>query len=200
MTTSINKSVRLTKTESVITVQRAFRIKFGCQPPNDNSILRALVEKWRQGNIKSYVFSSLQKQNLLLLCNECSGGYLSAHANTHNARIRSLENPHEVLESQRDSPILNAFCVISRQKVYGPFIFGEPSVTSSTYLGALQLCLIPKLEESEPDNFIWQQEVAPPHWHFSVHDWLNITVPDQWIAAKGLTIKVVSHGLHFHPI
>ncbi|GFW69946.1 histone-lysine N-methyltransferase SETMAR [Trichonephila clavipes] len=28
------------KTESAITVQRAFRIKFGCQPPNDNNILR----------------------------------------------------------------------------------------------------------------------------------------------------------------
>ncbi|GFV37667.1 DUF4817 domain-containing protein [Trichonephila clavipes] len=29
-----------TKTGSAITVQRAFRIKFGCQPPNDNNILR----------------------------------------------------------------------------------------------------------------------------------------------------------------
>ncbi|GFU95440.1 DUF4817 domain-containing protein [Trichonephila clavipes] len=28
------------KTESAITVQRAFRIKFGCQPPNDNNIRR----------------------------------------------------------------------------------------------------------------------------------------------------------------
>ncbi|GFX52576.1 DUF4817 domain-containing protein [Trichonephila clavipes] len=28
------------KRQSVITVQRAFRIKFGCQLPNDNNILR----------------------------------------------------------------------------------------------------------------------------------------------------------------
>ncbi|GFT24212.1 obscurin [Trichonephila clavipes] len=32
--------LRLTMTESVITVQQAFRIKFSCQPPNDNNILR----------------------------------------------------------------------------------------------------------------------------------------------------------------
>ncbi|GFW85867.1 hypothetical protein TNCV_855161 [Trichonephila clavipes] len=30
----------LRKTESAITVQRVFRIKFGCQPPNDNNIFR----------------------------------------------------------------------------------------------------------------------------------------------------------------
>ncbi|GFY27362.1 DUF4817 domain-containing protein [Trichonephila clavipes] len=43
MTTSKQKVFcvpRLTKTESAITVQRTFRIKFGCQPPTDNNILR----------------------------------------------------------------------------------------------------------------------------------------------------------------
>ncbi|GFT34494.1 uncharacterized protein TNCV_4124751 [Trichonephila clavipes] len=34
-------------------------------------------------------------------------------------------------------------------------------------------------------NFIWQQDGAPPHCHFSVRDWLNITVLDQWIFRKG---------------
>ncbi|GFX81172.1 DUF4817 domain-containing protein [Trichonephila clavipes] len=32
--------LRLTKTESTMTVQRAFRIKFECHPPNENHILR----------------------------------------------------------------------------------------------------------------------------------------------------------------
>ncbi|GFY28071.1 uncharacterized protein TNCV_4394051 [Trichonephila clavipes] len=61
---------------------------------------------------------------------------------THNVRIWSLENPHEVLE-----PKLNVFCAISRRKVFGPFVFGEPIVTDSAYLDALQLCLFPQLEE-----------------------------------------------------
>ncbi|GFW20385.1 degenerin unc-8 [Trichonephila clavipes] len=46
----------------------------------------------------------------------------------------------------------------------------EPSVTGSAYLDALQLWLFPQSEESEPDNFIWQQDGAPPHWYFSVRD------------------------------
>ncbi|GFV71985.1 DUF4817 domain-containing protein [Trichonephila clavipes] len=32
--------IHFAKTESAITVQRAFRIIFDCQPPNDNKILR----------------------------------------------------------------------------------------------------------------------------------------------------------------
>ncbi|GFT81686.1 uncharacterized protein TNCV_3675001 [Trichonephila clavipes] len=39
-------------------------------------------------------------------------------------------------------------------------------------------------QKSESNNFIWQQDGAPPHWHLSVHDWLNITVPDQGIGRK----------------
>ncbi|GFX37720.1 transposable element Tcb1 transposase [Trichonephila clavipes] len=41
----------------------------------------------------------------------------------------SEKNPHVVLKWQRDSPKLNIFCAISRRKVYGHFIFGEPTVT-----------------------------------------------------------------------
>ncbi|GFX88754.1 uncharacterized protein TNCV_1557991 [Trichonephila clavipes] len=57
-------------------------------------------------------------------------------------------------------------------------------VTGSAYLDALQLCLFPQLEESQPANYIWQQDGVPPHWHLSVRDWLNITVPNQWISRK----------------
>ncbi|GFX94017.1 uncharacterized protein TNCV_3413791 [Trichonephila clavipes] len=84
-----------------------------------------------------FVFPNLQKHNLLLLYNEHFCGHLSGHVNTLYARIWKLENAHEVLESQRDSPKLSAFCAISRWKLYGPFIFGEPTVTGSTYFDAL---------------------------------------------------------------
>ncbi|GFW32932.1 hypothetical protein TNCV_1774971 [Trichonephila clavipes] len=43
MTTSKQKAfcaLQFANTESAVNVQRAFRIKFGCQPPNDNNILR----------------------------------------------------------------------------------------------------------------------------------------------------------------
>ncbi|GFU71882.1 uncharacterized protein TNCV_1628231 [Trichonephila clavipes] len=77
-------------------------------------------------------------------------------------------NLHEVIESQRDSPKWNVFCAISRRKVYGTFVFGEPTVTGSANFDVVQLWLIPQLKESEPDNFIWQQEGALPHWNLSV--------------------------------
>ncbi|GFW11404.1 uncharacterized protein TNCV_3809231 [Trichonephila clavipes] len=77
------------------------------------------------------------------------------------------------------------FCVISRRKVYVPIVFEEPNVTGSAYLDAIQLWLIPEWEESEPDNFIWRKDGAPPHWYLSIRDWLNIIVPDQWICRKG---------------
>ncbi|GFV53799.1 uncharacterized protein TNCV_1592221 [Trichonephila clavipes] len=59
-----------------------------------------------------------------------------------------------------------------------------PTVIGSAYLDALQLWLFPQSEESEPNNFIWQQDGAPPHWHLSVREWLNMTVPNQWIGRK----------------
>ncbi|GFV61507.1 uncharacterized protein TNCV_3892971 [Trichonephila clavipes] len=56
------------------------------------------------------------------------------------------------------------------------------AVTGSAYLDALQLWLFPQLEESEPNNFIWQQDGAPSHWDLEVRDWLNIhcTQPMDW--------------------
>ncbi|GFW81418.1 uncharacterized protein TNCV_377661 [Trichonephila clavipes] len=57
-------------------------------------------------------------------------------------------------------------------------------VTGSAYRDALQLWLFSQLEECEPNNFIWQQDGALPHWPLSVRDWSNITVPNQWIDRK----------------
>ncbi|GFX60638.1 uncharacterized protein TNCV_4916881 [Trichonephila clavipes] len=100
MATSKQKAfcvLQFAKTESALTVQRAFRIKFGCQPPNDNNIL------WRY----------------------------------HQFETTS--------------------CLCKGKRT------GRPS---------------------EPNNFIWQQDGAPPHWHLSARNWLNITVPNQWIDLK----------------
>src|SRR5436190_23225551 len=76
------------------------------------------------------------------------------------------------------------FCAISRQKVYGSFFFGEATVTGTSYLDTQQLWLFPQLEENKPENFYFQQDGAPPHWHNAVRIWLNVTVPDRWIGRK----------------
>ncbi|GFW73805.1 uncharacterized protein TNCV_1542591 [Trichonephila clavipes] len=95
-------------------------------------------------------------EDVLLLCNEGFGGHLSGHVNTH---IRSLKNPQKVLESQRDSPKLNVCCTISRKKMHGPFVFGEPIVAGFTSLDDLQQWLFPQSEKSEPDNSFGSKRV-----------------------------------------
>ncbi|GFU40688.1 uncharacterized protein TNCV_3230581 [Trichonephila clavipes] len=50
------------------------------------------------------------------------------------------------------------FCALSRREVYGPFVFGEPTVTGSAYLATVQLWLFSQLKESEPDNFILEED------------------------------------------
>ncbi|GFW29854.1 hypothetical protein TNCV_3937211 [Trichonephila clavipes] len=52
------------------------RAKHTLIPPPPFPPISALVEKWRLVNRKRFVFPSLQRQNLLLLCNERSSGHI----------------------------------------------------------------------------------------------------------------------------
>ncbi|GFV58704.1 uncharacterized protein TNCV_1423081 [Trichonephila clavipes] len=93
----------------------------------------------------------LQKQNLLLPCNERSGGSV----NIYNARIRSLENPHKVLESLRDSTKTNGLSAkgftIKLSFVWPP---RSPNLApSDSYLwGIVKDCVyVPPLPADLPD-------------------------------------------------
>ena len=58
---------------------------------------------------------------------------LSGMVNRHNVRIWGTENPRVVIEDVRDSPKVNVFCAISSEKVYGPFLFEQPTVNGMIY-------------------------------------------------------------------
>jgi len=75
---------------------------------------------------------------------------------------------------------VNVFCAVSSCKVYGPFLFAESAVTGINYLDMLQLWLMPQLQEASED-FIFQQDGAPPHFHFDVRARLNTNLPGRWI-------------------
>ncbi|GFW30757.1 uncharacterized protein TNCV_4088771 [Trichonephila clavipes] len=96
---------------------------------------------------------------------------------------------------------LGGFISLKQLVVYvkGKVRDDQGSVTGSAYLDGLQLRLFSQSEERESNNFIWQQDGAPHHWHLSVRDWSNITVPNHWFHRKEPTDKV-SHGHHIHPI
>jgi hypothetical protein len=49
--------------------------------------------------------------------------HINGKVNRHNVHIWGTENPHVSLEHERDSPKVNVFCAISKEKVYGPFFF-----------------------------------------------------------------------------
>jgi hypothetical protein len=49
--------------------------------------------------------------------------HVSGRVNTHNCRIWGSENPRASLEHVRDSPKVNVFCALSKERVYGPFFF-----------------------------------------------------------------------------
>jgi len=44
------------------------------------------------------------------------------------------QNPHALIEMERDSPKVNVFCAISRRRVFRPFFFVEDFVTGKVYL------------------------------------------------------------------
>ena len=119
----------------------------------------------------------------LIFSDECTF-HLSGVVNRHNVRIWGSQNPRAFVMLVRDSPKVNVFCAMSQTKVYGPFFFGEKTVTGTSYLDMLTLWLFPQLTE-DSDNFVFQQDGAPPHWMLDVREYLNHELPNRWIGRVG---------------
>jgi hypothetical protein len=82
------------------------------------------------------------------------------NANHHNLRIQGSNNPQEVNEHMRQSPKLNVFYALFKQKVFQPFFFAEHIVTSTVYPHELEkFCML----ISEEEDMLFQQEGAPPN-------------------------------------
>jgi len=89
--------------------------------------------------------------------------HVSGRVNTHNCRIWGSENLRVSLEHVRDSPKVNVFCALRKERVYGPFFFMETTITGIVYLDMLQEFLIPQLDEDDQEGRIhFQQDGAPP--------------------------------------
>jgi len=97
------------------------------------------------------------------------------------------QNLHVFIEMERDSPKVNVFCVISRRRVFGPFFFAEDTVTERVYLDMLENWLMPQLADEEVQEYIYQQDGAPPHWNKEVRAYLNEHLPCRWIGRATAT-------------
>jgi hypothetical protein len=92
------------------------------------------------------------------------------------------ENPRVFLEHVRDSPKVDVFCALIKERVYGPFLFMETTITGIVYLDMLQQFLFPQLEEDDQEGRIhFQQGGAPPHCLGEVREYLSTRFPGRWI-------------------
>ncbi|XP_021938078.1 uncharacterized protein LOC110838797 [Zootermopsis nevadensis] len=80
--------------------------------------------------------------------------HATGKVNTHKCRIWGSENPRAFLEFVRESPKVNVFCAISKDKVYGPFFFMEKTIAGIVYLDMFQQILIPQLDEDDQEGRI----------------------------------------------
>jgi hypothetical protein len=85
--------------------------------------------------------------------------------------------PHEFVEHEHDSPKVNAWRALTRDRVIGPYFFAEPTVTSHNYLDMLELFAVPQTD----DSVILQQHGAPEHYANIVTEFLYETFPQRWI-------------------
>jgi len=106
--------------------------------------------------------------------------HLSGKGSRHNVGIWGLENPYEIVQHERHSPKINVFSAVSVRKIYGPFFFEGNTVTGNSYFQTLHVWPFPQLNEDSED-FIFQQDEEPPHWHNQVRRFLNETLPQRWI-------------------
>jgi hypothetical protein len=123
-----------------------------------------------------------------VIFNDESTFHVSGNVSTHNCRIWGSKNPRVFLEHVHDSPRVNVFCALSRQRAYGPFFFVETMITGIVYLDMLQQFVIPQLDEDDQEGarICLQQEGAPPHYLGEVRKYLNTRLPGRWIVRAAL--------------
>ena len=102
--------------------------------------------------------------------------------NRHIVPIWGSEHPNVVIEHERDSPKVNAWCGLMHARVSGRFFFAEPTISAIVYLDMLEHYAAPQLEEFQP-RVLFQ----PPHWGLVVRNFLDATFPNHWIRRDGPT-------------
>ena len=77
----------------------------------------------------------------LVLFSDESTSHVCGKVIQHNCRIWGSENPHQVIEYERDTPKLSVWLGLHKHGVVGPFFFMESTVTGHSYLDMLgELC------------------------------------------------------------
>ncbi|GFT11948.1 uncharacterized protein NPIL_602731 [Nephila pilipes] len=103
----------------------------------------------------------------------------------HNCTYWGPENPHVMVDHHVNLPGITVWCGLSSRELIRPFFF-DATVTGPVYLNLLQQSVIPSIREDfEQENFYFQQDGAPPHYHRDVRSFLDGILPNRWIGRRG---------------
>jgi hypothetical protein len=118
-----------------------------------------------------FYFQSIRVHNLpnvlVQIANKMGFKKRTGEVNRQNVHIWGTEQPHAQIEHRRDSPEVNVFCAVSREKVHSPFFFPEATVSGDSFLDMLENWLLPQLNINYNDH-IPQLDGATLHFHTDV--------------------------------
>lgn len=112
--------------------------------------------------------------------------HLNGLVNKHNIRYWCEHNPHATIETVMNSPKVNVWCAMSKNRLIGPFFFEGDTVNGEKYLSMLQTFFIPEVKKLRKiRSIIFQQDGAPPHFSIEVRQFLHNHFSDRWIGRGG---------------
>lgn len=95
------------------------------------------------------------------------------------------EKPLIVVEHSVNSPGVTVWCGLSSRGLIGPFFF-DATVTGPMYLNLLRPSVMPRIRKVfEDEEFYFQQDGAPPHYHFAITFYLDEILPNRWVGQRG---------------
>lgn len=110
---------------------------------------------------------------------------LNGTVNRHNCVYWCANNPHVFVEKAVNLPGINVWCGFSSRGLIGPFFF-DGTVTGQVYLNMIQTSVLPAIRALYGnEEFYFQQDGAPPHYHRDVRAYLDDNLPGHWIGRRG---------------
>jgi hypothetical protein len=111
------------------------------------------------------MFHLIQDERFLdtIIFSDESTFHVSGKVSTHKSRIWSSKNLRVFLEHVRDSPKVNVFCALSKERVYFRFFFMDMTITGIVYLDILQQFPIPQTKITKRDTFTSSKTSAFTH-------------------------------------
>lgn len=109
---------------------------------------------------------------------------LNGSIKSYNCNYWGFENPHVMVEHHVNLAGVTVWCSLSARGLIEAFFF-DATVTGLVYLNLLQQPVMPSVREDfEDEEFYFQQDGAPSHYHHYVRPYLDEILPNRWIGQR----------------